>query len=67
VSFGQHIYRSEHSMGLAAPLGSADTDLEESRLLASAAVRVACVHAQTYRPQRLPDFLINALGAQERS
>ena len=39
--------------------------VEEPDLLASAAVRVACVDSRTFRPQRLPDFLVNALNAQE--
>jgi acyl-CoA thioester hydrolase len=58
VSFGQHIYRNPTLD---------EAELDERQLLASADVRVACVHARTFRPQRLPDFLVNALGAQERT
>ena len=53
MSFQQHIYRNAM--------------LEEQDLLASAEVRVACVDARSFRPQRLPDFLVNAFSAQERS
>jgi acyl-CoA thioester hydrolase len=68
VSFGQHIYRDatlEESH--AVPAARDQAELDERHLLASADVRVACVHARTFRPQRLPDFLVNALGAQERT
>ena len=53
VSFEQLIYRN--------------ATLEEQDLLASADVRVACVDARSFRPQRLPDFLVKALDAQERT
>jgi len=52
VSFTQGVYRSQ---------------LDERELLASADVRVACVDARSFRPQRLPDFIVNALSAQERT
>jgi len=35
-------------------------------LLAAGEVRIACVDAQTFRPQRLPAFLMQALGGEER-
>ncbi|MBV8573687.1 MAG: thioesterase family protein, partial [Acetobacteraceae bacterium] len=53
VSFQQLVYRN--------------ATLEEQDLLASADVRIACVDARSFRPQRLPDFLVNALSAQERT
>jgi acyl-CoA thioester hydrolase len=52
VSFAQGVYRAQ---------------VEEQDLLASAQVRIACVDARTFRPQRLPDFLVNALNAQEQT
>ena len=35
------------------------------QMLAEAEVQVACVDAGTFRPTRLPQFLMNALGAPE--
>lgn len=64
VSFEQHIYRSAASLETEAPLRSLP-EFDGRDLLVTAAVRVACLHAQTFRPQRLPDFIVNALGAQE--
>lgn len=37
------------------------------RLLVEARVRVACVDAQSLRPRRMPDFLLNVLPAKELS
>ncbi|HEY4771937.1 MAG TPA: tol-pal system-associated acyl-CoA thioesterase [Steroidobacteraceae bacterium] len=37
----------------------------EPQMLAEAEVQVACVDAATFRPTRLPQFLMNALGAPE--
>ena len=37
----------------------------DDTLLAEAAVRVACVDARTFRPQRLPQFLIDVLEQRE--
>jgi acyl-CoA thioester hydrolase len=36
-----------------------------AQLLAEAQVRVVCVDARTLRPKRLPQFLTEALGAEE--
>jgi acyl-CoA thioester hydrolase len=38
---------------------------EPAETLAQAEVRVACVDANTFRPVRLPPFIVNALGASE--
>ena len=35
------------------------------RLLVEADVRIACLDARTLRPRRLPDFLLNAVAAEE--
>ena len=51
LSFAQSILRAAGS--------------EPDTLLAEADVRVACVDAQTFRPQRLPQFLIDVLNEQE--
>jgi acyl-CoA thioester hydrolase len=37
----------------------------EPQTIAEAEVQVACVDAATFRPTRLPQFLMNALGAPE--
>jgi acyl-CoA thioester hydrolase len=37
---------------------------EGGELLTEASVRVACVDSRTLRPQRLPEFLVAALGAR---
>ena len=41
---------------------SVDESLEEHALLATAEVRVACVDAQSFRPQRLPESLREAVA-----
>jgi acyl-CoA thioester hydrolase len=38
---------------------------DDGQILAEAEVQVACVDAGTFRPQRLPPFLMNALAAPE--
>ena len=40
---------------------------KEDIMPAEADVRVACVDAQTFRPQRLPQFLIDILHEKERA
>ena len=52
LCFRQQIYRRTSLPGV------------PPELLLEATVRVACVDAQTLRPQRLPDFLLEALPAQ---
>ena len=49
----------------AAPGACTGAALEPPELLVVAAVRVACVDAASYRPRRLPDFIINALSTPE--
>ncbi|HTY50324.1 MAG TPA: hotdog domain-containing protein, partial [Steroidobacteraceae bacterium] len=55
LSFLQRILRGPAR----APAPGAPQDL-----LAQAEVRIACVAAGSFRPQRLPEFLVSALGAQ---
>jgi acyl-CoA thioester hydrolase len=51
LDFAQRIYRQ------------AGNGAEGGELLTEANVRVACVDARTLRPRRLPEFLLEALGA----
>jgi acyl-CoA thioester hydrolase len=56
----------------ARPRGAASVCFQQSihrcgELLAAGEVRIACVDAQTFRPQRLPGFLVQAFGDEERS
>ena len=51
MNFAQRIYRG-------AATGATDN------LLVEADVRVVCVAAQTLKPKRLPDFLVDALGVE---
>lgn len=53
IQFVQRISRRPH-----------DSD-EPAETVAEAEVRVACVDASTFRPVRLPPFIVNALGASE--
>ena len=52
LRFAQRIYRSAHAAGRAPDL------------LLEANVRVACVDVRTMRPQRLPEFLADAVAAE---
>jgi acyl-CoA thioester hydrolase len=63
LGFAQQVYREAQA---AAHPGRSRAELEASELLASASVRVACVDGRSLRPQRLPEFVLNALPeAQE--
>lgn len=55
--FAQRIYRAP-----ADPAGAA----RETRALVEALLRVACVDAASFRPRRLPQFLLDAVRAQTR-
>ncbi|HEY2592109.1 MAG TPA: tol-pal system-associated acyl-CoA thioesterase [Steroidobacteraceae bacterium] len=72
VSFAQRILR--RSLGTADAVGEptdkrvgALPDAASDALLAEADVRVACVDAQSFRPQRLPQFLLDILHEEERA
>jgi len=78
VSFAQRILRrgSRGADTVGVPFdegaGSLASDASDASgapdaLLAEADVRVACVDAQTFRPQRLPQFLIDILQEKERA
>jgi len=61
LSFLQRVLReSASATAVAARAGD-----EEENLIASATVRIACVDAQTFRPQRLPEWLISVPGTDE--
>ena len=61
LTFGQRILRGP----IAAAADRNIAGLEAASLIVSAEVRIACVDARSFRPQRLPDVLVNALSAQE--
>jgi acyl-CoA thioester hydrolase len=63
VSFQQSIHRCTPAS--AAPGTQVLPAPERGELLVTAEVRVACVDAQTFRPQRLPAFMADALAAQK--
>jgi acyl-CoA thioester hydrolase len=71
LSFAQRILR--RSAGTADAVGELPDETAGSlpaladALLAEADVRVACVDAQSFRPQRLPQFLIDILHERERA
>jgi len=68
VSFAQRILRRASApTGGGAPLEDAAEPSVPAAgaLLAEADVRVACVDARTFRPQRLPQFLIDVLHQTE--
>lgn len=70
VSFAQRILRrsAETAGALGAPsdeAAGARASSAEDALLAEADVHVACVDARTFRPQRLPQFLIDVLNQKE--
>lgn len=55
LEFRQRIYRQAG--------GHPEAGHEGGELLTEASVRVVCVDAHTLRPRRLPEFLLQALGA----
>ena len=68
IAFAQHVYRRDAtaSPAKASPAPAAGS-AEPGELLCSGEVRIACVDARTFRPQRLPEFMRDALAAQEHS
>jgi acyl-CoA thioester hydrolase len=61
LEFVQRVLRSDTPSAFALQ-ATADKSLEEHALLATAEVRVACVDAQSFRPQRLPESLREAVA-----
>jgi acyl-CoA thioester hydrolase len=61
LSFEQRVLRGGEALG--AGTQSSGT-LEACEVLATASVRVACVDAHTFRPQRLPARIASALTAE---
>jgi acyl-CoA thioester hydrolase len=62
LSFQQRVYRQGASA--VAPASLDPSALPGEDLIAAADVRIACVNARTFRPQRMPESLIGVL-AQE--
>ncbi len=66
VSFAQNITR------VSAPPGAADVAEAPGAfdpapgVLTEAEVRIACLDARTFRPLRMPEFLLSAFAAQEK-
>jgi len=56
LAFEQSIHR--------APAPATEPEAPSAQLLVSAEVHVACVHAQSFRPQRLPAFMLEALARE---
>ena len=65
VSFAQHISRVSAAAGYdaAEPPGPFDA---APGVLTQAEVRIACLDALTFRPLRMPEFLLSAFAAQEK-
>lgn len=65
VSFVQNITRvgTATSAGVAEPPGAFEP---AAGLLTEAEVRIACLDARTFRPLRMPEFLLSAFEAQEK-
>ncbi len=71
VSFAQRILRRSGTADVIGELPDegirSGPDAVADALLAEADVRVACVDARSFRPQRLPQFLIDILHEKERA
>ncbi len=77
IDFVQHVYRREAARtdtgdatapaGSAAGLHGCGARDEPGELLCSGEVRIACLDARTFRPQRLPGFMREAMADQEQS
>jgi len=61
VTFGQNVLRL--SAGSEDPPGAFDA---APGVLTEAEVRIACLDARTFRPLRMPEFLLSAFAAQEK-
>jgi acyl-CoA thioester hydrolase len=75
VSFAQHISRVSAAAGADAAISDAAvSDAAEPPgpfdaapgVLTQAEVRIACLDAHTFRPLRMPEFLLSAFAAQEK-
>ena len=65
VTFGQNILRVSVATSIdhIEPLGAFDP---APGVLAESEVRIACLDARTFRPLRMPEFLLSAFAAQAK-
>jgi acyl-CoA thioester hydrolase len=65
VSFAQNILRVSSPAG-AAPAEPPGAFEPAPGVLTEAEVRIACLDARTFRPLRMPEFLLSAFAAREK-
>jgi acyl-CoA thioester hydrolase len=65
VFFAQHITRLSQAAAGREPAESAGMFEPTGGVLTEAEVRIACLDARTFRPLRMPEFLLSAFAAQE--
>jgi acyl-CoA thioester hydrolase len=63
VTFGQNVMRLAAAGADHEPPGAFEA---APGLLTEAEVRIACLDARTFRPLRMPEFLLSAFAAQEK-
>ncbi|MGC1460527.1 MAG: YbgC/FadM family acyl-CoA thioesterase [Steroidobacteraceae bacterium] len=63
VTFGQNVTRLSAPGAEHEPPGAFDA---APGVLTEAEVRIACLDARTFRPLRMPEFLLSAFAAQEK-
>jgi acyl-CoA thioester hydrolase len=63
VTFGQNVTRLSTSGAEHEPPGAFEA---APGVLTEAEVRIACLDARTFRPLRMPEFLLSAFAAQEK-
>jgi acyl-CoA thioester hydrolase len=63
VTFGQNVMRLSVAAAEHEPAGAFDA---APGVLTEAEVRIACLDARTFRPLRMPEFLLSAFAAQEK-
>ena len=66
VSFVQVISRIAAGVAAPGPIEAAGALDPETGVLTDAEVRIACLDASTFRPARMPEFLLSAFAAQEK-
>ncbi|HUK03298.1 MAG TPA: YbgC/FadM family acyl-CoA thioesterase [Steroidobacteraceae bacterium] len=65
LAFQQRIFRHDAEARAGAPAAGelSASELERHELITTAEVSIACIDARTFRPQRMPEFLVGALQA----
>ena len=66
VSFAQAISRVAAGVAAPGPIEPATAFDPAPDVLTEAEVRIACLDARTFRPARMPEFLLSAFAAQEK-